>query len=358
MKSGVDPVLACPTCRSRVRLEAGHAVCASCDRTYPAREGLIDFRLQDDRSLNDRQQEEIWDRNSAGSPSIPVDGLVCRNDFKSHFLRYLSDAVPWPGADSLTIDLGSFDGAMSRNWTYRYGTRVCGVDQSEFAIRRARRVDPFENIYHLASLEHLPFGDATFDAAICLDVLEHVNDVEKVVVELVRVLKPGAPFLLYVVSSRGQWTWDWWVYHLRGLVGLPRAPRFGDNAEGGHDADRLVDPYRLTELLQVSGCTITSLHAFHAFFTALYDDVIRRLVIDYRSSHRLGEPPPTSAPAPEKATRQPVIDMAKLTPGKRRRLRFIERACRLAQFCDLPWRWGCRGRGFAVVGRKGVSASP
>lgn len=37
----------------------------------------------------------------------------------------------------------------------------------------------------------LPFGDRTFDAAICSEVLEHVPDDRRVIREMARVLKPG-----------------------------------------------------------------------------------------------------------------------------------------------------------------------
>ncbi|MCH7800213.1 MAG: class I SAM-dependent methyltransferase [Chloroflexi bacterium] len=51
--------------------------------------------------------------------------------------------------------------------------------------------------------ESLPFDDATFDTAVTTLVLCMVSDVEKVVSEVRRVLKPGGRFLFYehVVSS-------------------------------------------------------------------------------------------------------------------------------------------------------------
>lgn len=51
--------------------------------------------------------------------------------------------------------------------------------------------------------ENLPFEDATFDTAVTTLVLCMVSDVERVVAEVRRVLKPGGRFLFYehVVSS-------------------------------------------------------------------------------------------------------------------------------------------------------------
>jgi len=40
--------------------------------------------------------------------------------------------------------------------------------------------------------EALPCEDAAFDAVVCVDVLEHVEDLDKVLREVARVLRPGA----------------------------------------------------------------------------------------------------------------------------------------------------------------------
>jgi SAM-dependent methyltransferase len=47
----------------------------------------------------------------------------------------------------------------------------------------------------------IPFPDATFDGAICIEVLEHTEDPERVLWEIARVLRPGAPLLLSVPWS-------------------------------------------------------------------------------------------------------------------------------------------------------------
>ncbi len=48
----------------------------------------------------------------------------------------------------------------------------------------------------------MPFPEACFASAISNSVLEHIPEVEKVLAEAARVLKPGAPFVLCVPNQR------------------------------------------------------------------------------------------------------------------------------------------------------------
>ncbi|MCE4543843.1 MULTISPECIES: bifunctional 2-polyprenyl-6-hydroxyphenol methylase/3-demethylubiquinol 3-O-methyltransferase UbiG [unclassified Caballeronia] len=47
----------------------------------------------------------------------------------------------------------------------------------------------------------IPFADATFDAAICIEVLEHVEQPDLLVAEVARCLKARAPFIVTVPWS-------------------------------------------------------------------------------------------------------------------------------------------------------------
>lgn len=51
-----------------------------------------------------------------------------------------------------------------------------------------------------AAGERLPFRDASFDAVTCWDILEHVSDPQRVLVEVQRVLKPGGYAFVTVVN--------------------------------------------------------------------------------------------------------------------------------------------------------------
>lgn len=57
----------------------------------------------------------------------------------------------------------------------------------------------------VADIQALPFADASLEAVLCLDVLEHVEDPFKAVSELRRVMKPGAKMLASVPFI--------WPYH-------------------------------------------------------------------------------------------------------------------------------------------------
>jgi ubiquinone/menaquinone biosynthesis C-methylase UbiE len=70
-----------------------------------------------------------------------------------------------------------------------------------------------------AAGEALPFADASFDTVVCWDVIEHVQNPERVLSEIARVLRPGGTALVTVINRRA------WVdphYHMRAINWLPR----------------------------------------------------------------------------------------------------------------------------------------
>ncbi len=56
---------------------------------------------------------------------------------------------------------------------------------------------------HLIENGHLPFADASFDGAILDNVLEHLDEPTQLLAEILRVLRPGASFVVGVPGRKG-----------------------------------------------------------------------------------------------------------------------------------------------------------
>jgi dolichol-phosphate mannosyltransferase len=94
----------------------------------------------------------------------------------------------------------------------------------------------------------LPFPDASFDAVICSEVVEHVPDDPRIFEELVRVLRPGGTLILGT-PDYGRWLW-WvleWIY--------------GKILPGAYAHEHITHPTQasVSERLRASGCTIQRL---------------------------------------------------------------------------------------------------
>ncbi|MFA5100997.1 MAG: class I SAM-dependent methyltransferase, partial [Candidatus Omnitrophota bacterium] len=85
-----------------------------------------------------------------------------------------------------------------------------GVDISEENISFSRKKYPGVD-YRVMDAGNLEFEDEYFDQAYCLDVMEHVDDLEKVITEIRRVLKPGGEFIVNVPY----WKSEQWLQNIR-----------------------------------------------------------------------------------------------------------------------------------------------
>ena len=83
------------------------------------------------------------------------------------------------------------------------GCTVTGVDRSLPTLAAAREHAAATGLkidYRESSGEALPFAAAQFDIVCCCDVLEHVDDVDAVLGEIARVLKPGGVFFFDTIN--------------------------------------------------------------------------------------------------------------------------------------------------------------
>lgn len=88
----------------------------------------------------------------------------------------------------------------------KYGAITHGIDTDEDAINICKKKASQNNIsadnFKLGMAENIPFEDNTFDIVYCFTVLEHVNNVRKSLLEMIRVTKPGGKIY---VNSPNYW---------------------------------------------------------------------------------------------------------------------------------------------------------
>ena len=75
--------------------------------------------------------------------------------------------------------------------------KIFGVDINETDIQIAKELNP-ENRYLVCDITKMPFKSNYFDTIVCIDVLEHLENDEKAIREITRVLKEGGKAILTV----------------------------------------------------------------------------------------------------------------------------------------------------------------
>ena len=118
--------------------------------------------------------------------------------------RVLSSLIATLGlpTDSRILDAGCGSGRNMVELS-RFGT-VTGVELSSVSAAVARRRDVGDVIE--GSVEQLPLEDDSFDFAVCLDVIEHLDDDVGTLRELRRVVWPGGTLLVTVPAYPSLWS--------------------------------------------------------------------------------------------------------------------------------------------------------
>ncbi len=187
--------------------------------------------------------------------------------------RRLAAEVVRPGDDVLDACCGTGDLALA---DLRNGGRVTGLDFSERMLERARRKSAAIE-WVRGDLLELPFPDRSFDAATVGFGVRNVEDLERGLSELRRVLRPGGRLaILEITQPRGPLAPFYRVWFNRIVPALGRVlPGGSAYTYLPASVRRFPDPEELAELVSDTGFTDVRYRLMAAGIVALHTGAAR-----------------------------------------------------------------------------------
>ena len=169
-----------------------------------------------DNDVYNRHADRWWDEDD---PLNMLHGSVTPGRI-AYFTTVLNGVLGPDLSGLRALDIGCGGGFLAEEFA-GLGLDVVGVDPSAGSLETARRHAAQGGLsidYRVGSGEELPVQDAEFDVVYCCDVLEHVSDLEHVISETARALKPGGLYLfdtlnrtwlskLLAIKVMQEWRW-------------------------------------------------------------------------------------------------------------------------------------------------------
>jgi SAM-dependent methyltransferase len=146
--------------------------------------------------------------DSANAITAPKPGMKTRRHFFSHYLRYASvshslwrcyecERFSRETLKAPVLDLGCGDGFFAQAV---FGRLDAGIDLDEGEVGRAIGRGVYSRAL-VADAARMPFQNASFNTVVSNCVMEHIPDIDRVLSEVRRVLKPGGRLFITVPSE-------------------------------------------------------------------------------------------------------------------------------------------------------------
>jgi len=199
-----------------------------------------------DNSVYDTPRDIWW------SPDQPLASI--RTSLNPARLEYLNQVIVANGLSTQglrVLDVGCGGGLFAEELA-RLGCAVIGVDPSVGSLATARahaRAGGLSIDYRLGSGESLPCDAGSVDLVTCVDVFEHVTDLDRVIAEIARVLRPCGILLFDTINRTRQ----------SELVMIRLAQQFPLTRwmpKDLHVAEKFIAPADLTTILDRAGLAL------------------------------------------------------------------------------------------------------
>lgn len=191
--------------------------------------------------------DDWWDPNGKFKPLHkigPVRVGFIRDVAVAHF--GLDDGAAKPLAGLKIIDIGCGGGLVCEPLA-RLGGDVTGLDPAGGGLETARAhaaASGLEITYRHERIEEVAGKGETFDIAVCLEVVEHVPDVEAFVASCASAVKPGGLLILSTINRNLK-------SYLLAIVGAEYVLRW--LPRGTHDWNRFIKPRELRGFVEAAG---------------------------------------------------------------------------------------------------------
>ncbi len=150
-----------------------------------------------DNNLYDKTEDIWWDENQ-----ILHLLKTSVNPLRFGYFKRIMDELKLDYKHLNVLDVGCGGGILAEEFA-GLGMHVVGIDPSTESLKTAEKHARENHIpiqYLKGNGEDIPLLDETFKVVYCCDVLEHVQDLPKVIREIARVLKPGGYFFFDTIN--------------------------------------------------------------------------------------------------------------------------------------------------------------
>lgn len=178
-------------------------------------------------------------------------------------------------SDLQILDVGCGGGLLTFNLA-REGWQCTGLDVEDGVLNVGRKRDVKGEIKWVKGVaEKLPFADTSFDVVCIMDVLEHVTDPKRCLLEAMRVLRPDGTLIFHTFNR----TVMSWLFAAKGLDWFIK-----DSQSHIHDWNLFIDPRDIRKWVGEGGFRLLHLEGLHpkifsrAFFKLL---LTRRVPNDF-----------------------------------------------------------------------------
>jgi ubiquinone/menaquinone biosynthesis C-methylase UbiE len=197
LMTGAEDILRCPACGQPLSKKKNELICKSCGTNYHKLEDFWDLIPAASSSLKLSEREHYSQKSHCYAE---MHEAWADSPFYRHYHDSFLDELRRLPDESLILETGCGLGHDGLE-LLRAGCRLVETDIAVGQLAQARQLHSSHGLerrseYLLADAEYLPFVDASFDGALMVASLHHLQDPARALGEMRRVLRDGGVLVL------------------------------------------------------------------------------------------------------------------------------------------------------------------